>query len=202
VEPSPYPRKPNAPTTTFGIVGRIAPWKGQDLFVRAFAAAFPTGAERAVIVGAQLFGEERCERELRALITRLGLAERVELRGFREDVWSELARIDVLVHASTIPEPFGQVVLEGMAASLAVIAPNEGGPAEVIADGETGRLFTPRSVDALAATMRALSADPRARERLGSAAQRSIEAFHPVRVGERLEAVYEQVLQRGTPSVG
>ncbi len=195
VEPSPRIRMPDSPATTFGIVGRIAPWKGQDLFVRAFAAAFPTGAEQAVIVGAPLFGEEACELQLRELITRLGLAERVRLRGFREDVWSELARMDVLVHASVIPEPFGQVVLEGMAAGLPVIAPDEGGPAEVIADGETGRLFTPRSVDALAATMRALSADPQARERLGSAARHSIEAYHPTRVGAQLEEVYKQVLR-------
>ena len=195
----PIPPDTQSPATrppTFGIVGRIAPWKGQDLFVRAFAAAFPSGAERAAIVGAPMFGEEACERELRALIVRLGLAERVELRGFREDVWSELARIDVLVHASVIPEPFGQVVLEGMAAGLPVIAPDEGGPAEVIADGETGRLFAARSVDALAAAMRALGADPQARERLGSAARRSIEAYHPARVGERLEEVYAEVLGR------
>jgi glycosyltransferase involved in cell wall biosynthesis len=196
VEPSPYSRTCDSSATTFGMVGRIAPWKGQDLFVRAFAAAFPTGAERAVIVGAPLFGEEACERELRELIRRLGLAERVELRGFREDVWRELAGMDVLVHASTIPEPFGQVVLEGMAAGLAVIAPDEGGPAETIADGETGRLFAARSMDALAAAMRTLNDDPGARERLGSAARRSIEAYHPTRVGEQLERVYADVLGR------
>ncbi len=199
VEPSPYHRTPESLATrppTFGIVGRIAPWKGQGLFVRAFAAAFPSGAERAAIVGAPMFGEEACERDLRALIARLGLTERVQLRGFREDVWSELAQIDVLVHASTIPEPFGQVVLEGMAAGLPVIAPDEGGPAEVIADGETGRLFAARSTDALAAAMRALGSDPRARERLGSAARSSIEAYHPARVGEQLEEVYAEVLGR------
>ena len=153
-----------------------------------------------MIVGAPLFGEEACERDLRELIARLGLAERVQLRGFREDVWSELARIDVLVHASVIPEPFGQVVLEGMAAGLPVIAPDEGGPAEVIADGETGHLFAARSVDALAAAMRALSADPQARERLGSAARHSIAAYHPARVGEQLEEMYKQVLRR--PDIG
>ncbi len=196
VEPSPYPHMPDSSATTFGIVGRIAPWKGQDLFVQAFASAFPTGEERAVIVGAPLFGEDAYERELRELITRLGLSKRVQLRGFREDVWSELARIDVLVHASVIPEPFGQVVLEGMAAGLPVIAPDEGGPAEVIADGETGRLFAARSVDALAAAMRALGADPQARERLGRAARRSIEAYHPAGVGEQLEEVYAEVLER------
>ncbi len=196
VELSPYPRTPDPSTTTFGMVGRIAAWKGQDLFLHAFAAAFPNGAQRAVIVGAPLFGEEAYELQLRALVSRLGLTERVQLRGFREDVWRELAEMDVLVHASVIPEPFGQVVLEGMAAGLAVIAPDEGGPAEVIADGETGRLFAARSVVALAAAMQALEADPGARERLGSAARRAVGAYHPARVGEQLEGVYADVLGR------
>ena len=113
----------------FGMLGRIAPWKGQDLFLRAFAEAFPGGTERAVIVGTAMFGEEDYERELPALAAELGLDVRVEFRGFREDIWRELAALDVLVHASLTPEPFGQVVLEGMAAGLPVLAPDEGAPA-------------------------------------------------------------------------
>jgi glycosyltransferase involved in cell wall biosynthesis len=194
VERSPYPHTPDPCATMFGMVGRISPWKGQDLFLRAFAAAFPTGTQRAVIVGAPLFGEESYELQLRELVAQLGLAERVQLRGFREDVWRELAEMDVLVHASVIPEPFGQVVLEGMAAGLAVIAPDEGGPAEVIAHGETGRLFAARDVDSLAAAMQALGADPGVCKRLGSAARHAIDAYHPARVGEQLERVYADVL--------
>jgi glycosyltransferase involved in cell wall biosynthesis len=195
VERSSHPRKPASRTVTFGMVGRIAPWKGQDLFVRAFAAAFPGGDERAVVVGAPLFGEEAYELQLRELTAKLGLAERVELRGFREDVWRELASFDVLVHASVIPEPFGQVVLEGMAAGLAVIAPDEGGPAEVLADGRTGRLFRSRDPDALAATMRELRDDPGQRERLGGRARGAVEDYHPSTVAARLEQVYERVLR-------
>jgi len=128
VELSEHPRAPERQAATFGMLGRIAPWKGQDLFLRAFAAAFPGGEERAVLVGTPMFGEDAYERELRELVASLDLAERVEFRGFREDIWRELASFDVLVHASLIPEPFGQVVLEGMAAGLAVIAPDEGAP--------------------------------------------------------------------------
>jgi glycosyltransferase involved in cell wall biosynthesis len=184
-----------ADPATFGMLGRIAPWKGQDLFLRAFAAAFPAGAEQAIVVGAAMFGEEGYERELRALAQSLGIAERVEFRGFREDVWPELGRMDVLVHASLIPEPFGTVVLEGMAAGLAVIAADEGGPASVIVDGQTGRLFRSRDPDALAAAMLALRDDPRERERLGAAAQGAVAEYHPDAVARRLERVYECVLQ-------
>ena len=157
--------------TAFGMLGRIAPWKGQDLFLRAFADAFPAGSERAVIIGTPMFGEEDFEASLRKLALELGLAARVEFRGFREDIWRELASLDVLVHASLIPEPFGQVVLEGMAAGLPVLAPDEGGPAEVIEDGRTGVLFASRDERALAAAMRALDADAERRGRLGAAAR-------------------------------
>jgi glycosyltransferase involved in cell wall biosynthesis len=196
VEVSAHPRAPGPRPTTFGMLGRVAPWKGQDLFLRAFAAAFPEGEERAVVVGAPMFGEEGYERELVALATDLGIAERVDFRGFREDIWPELAELDVLVHASVIPEPFGTVVLEGMAAGLAVIAPDEGGPATVIADGQTGRLFASRDEVSLSSVMRTLRDDPRARQRLGTAAQGAVAEYHPDAVARQLEQVYERVLAK------
>jgi glycosyltransferase involved in cell wall biosynthesis len=189
-------RAPSARATTFGMLGRIAPWKGQDLFLRAFATAFPSGGERAVVVGAAMFGEEGYERELHALASSLGIAERVEFRGFREDIGPELESMDVLVHASVIPEPFGTVVLEGMAAGLAVIAADEGGPAGLITDGETGRLFRSRELDSLAAAMRSLRDDPDERMRLGAAAQGAVADYRPEALAQRLERVYEVVLSK------
>ncbi len=193
VELSEQHRSPRVGEPIFGIVGRLAPWKGQDLFLRAFAAAFPDGGARAVVVGAAMFGEEDFERELPKLAARLGLGDRVEFRGFREDVWPELASFDVLVHASLTPEPFGQVVLEGMAAGLPVIAPDEGGPATMIADGETGLLFASRRQDSLAAAMLALGADAAARERLGSAARRVLGDYHPSAVAAQWERLYARL---------
>ncbi|HUB74359.1 MAG TPA: glycosyltransferase family 4 protein [Solirubrobacteraceae bacterium] len=207
VVPSPVqierrPHAASAGAVRFGLLGRIAPWKGQDLFLRAFAAAFAEGRERAVLVGAPMFGEEAYERELHALAAELGLAARVEFRGFREDVAAELAELDVLVHASLIPEPFGAVVLEGMAAGLAVIASDEGGPADVIEHGRTGRLFRSREPGSLAQAMRELRDDAGERARLGEAARAAVEPYRPERIAERLERVYEQVLgaRRGVPA--
>ncbi len=194
VELSPYPHAASrSDETIFGMVGRIAPWKGQDLFLRAFAAAFPNGGARAVVVGSAMFGEEQYERELFELVTQLGLTEHVEFRGFRPDVWRELASFDVLVHASVTPEPFGQVVIEGMAAGLPVIAPDEGGPVTMIADGETGRLFKSRDPAALAATMRSLHEDPAECERLGASARHAVARYHPDAVAEQLERLYDRV---------
>ena len=133
-----------------GVVGRIAPWKGQHLFLEGFASAFPDGAERAVLIGAPLFGEHDYEAALHDDVARLGLQGRVDFRGFREDVSAELARLDVLVHSSVIPEPLGQTVLEGMAAGLPVVVPDEGGPAEIVADARTGLLYRMGDAGAMA----------------------------------------------------
>jgi glycosyltransferase involved in cell wall biosynthesis len=177
------------------MVGRIAPWKGQDMFLRAFATAFPDGDERAVIVGAPLFGEEAYERSLRALRDRLGLRDRVELRGFTDDVAAELARADALVHASVIPEPFGRVIVEGMAAGLPVVAAAGGGPDEIVTEGVDGLLYPPGDVDELAATLRRVATDAALAERLGRAAVERARAFSPELAAAQTSAFYRHVLE-------
>jgi glycosyltransferase involved in cell wall biosynthesis len=181
---------------TVGLVGRLAPWKGQAMFLRAFAASFPDGEERAVIVGSAMFGEEAWAEGLPVLAGSLGIAERVEFVGFVDDVVAEYARMDVLVHASTIPEPFGQVVVEGMAASLPVVAADTGGPGEVVTDGVDGLLYPMGDAGALAGRLRQLAADPGLRRRLGQAGRRRAEDFRPERAADQVMRVYDAVLGR------
>ena len=104
----------------------------------------------------------------------------------------------MLVHASVIPEPFGQVVLEGMAAGLPVIAPDEGGPAAVIDDGRTGLLFASRSEAELAAAMRVLRDSPAERTRLGAAALEAVAAYDPRVLAERLQDLYARLATPGS----
>src|SRR5579871_2301713 len=94
-----------------GLVGRISPWKGQHVFLRAAAqvhAAFPE--VRFQIIGSAMFGEQAYEQEVRDLTRSLGLDSVVELTGFREDVARMIGGLEILVHASTTGEPFGQVI--------------------------------------------------------------------------------------------
>jgi glycosyltransferase involved in cell wall biosynthesis len=188
------PRRAPGPLT-FGIVGRLAPWKGQDLFLHAFAGAFPGGTERAVVVGGALFGEDAYASWLPALSRQLGLGDRVEFRGHRPDVWDELSRIDVLVHASITPEPFGQVILEGMAAGVPVIAARAGGPAEILLGDVTGLLFEPGDAGELGRAMQRMR-EPALRERLAAEARESLGRYAPSVVAAELQQLYATVAAR------
>jgi glycosyltransferase involved in cell wall biosynthesis len=181
---------------TVAMIGRLAPWKGQDVFLRAFAEAFRDGPELALVVGSAMFGEDEYESELRGLVVELGIDKQVTFVGFTEDVLAVLDSVDCLVHASLIPEPFGQVVIEGMAACLPVIASNEGGPAEVITDGVDGLLCRPGDHQAMAAMLRELKAHPETRERLGKAAVIRTRQFAPERVARLIFRAYRSVAPR------
>jgi glycosyltransferase involved in cell wall biosynthesis len=176
-----------------GMIGRLAAWKGQDVFLRAFAQAFPHGPQRAVIVGEALFGEAEIAYGdgLRRLAYDLGVAPRVEFRGYREDILAEMRMMDILVHASTTPEPFGQVVIEGMAAQLPVVASRGGGPAEIITDGVDGLLYPPGDIPALAQILSKLAAEPQLRAQLGRAAHRRARDFTAESAAEQIMHVYE-----------
>lgn len=198
VTPLPRPRGPDGPSPSFrvGVVGRIAPWKGQHLFLEAFARAFERDTAQAAIIGAPLFGETDYSERLRGTAADLGIGDRVEFRGFRQDIPGELARLDVLVHTSTLPEPLGQTVLEGMAAGLPVVVPDAGGPAEVVADRLNGMLYRLGDPADLARTLRRLHDDRALRERIADAAPAAVARFAPATVGAQIEEVYAKVLAR------
>ncbi|MHB1310873.1 MAG: glycosyltransferase [Gemmatimonadaceae bacterium] len=140
------------------LFGRLSPWKGQHSAISALQR-LPADCHLC-IVGAPLFGEDDYEAELRALATTLGVAARVHFLGFRDDVAPLMKAADVVVHASTLPEPFGRVVVEGMLAGRPVVATAAGGVAEIVTEGVTGMLVKPGSPDALAGAVERLRADP------------------------------------------
>jgi glycosyltransferase involved in cell wall biosynthesis len=186
--------------TRFIMVGRLAPWKGQDVFLRAFAAAFGLGDEEAVVVGAPLFGEESYAESLLHLSEELGIRDRVTFRGFQENVAEEIASADVLVHASIIPEPFGQVVVQGMAGGLAVVASGGGGPAEIVVHGQNGLLVPPGQISTLASTMALLANDPELRATLGAEGRITAENYTPEALLPQLLAVYRSVMNASLQS--
>jgi glycosyltransferase involved in cell wall biosynthesis len=198
-EEVPRARRPDG-SVRIGMLGRLAPWKGQEVFLDAFAQArgqVRTGQDlHAVIIGAALFGEEGYEASLHKRVAALGLESHVEFLGFVDDVVGALGGLDVLVHASIIPEPFGQVVVQAMAAGLPVVAAGAGGPAEVVEHGIDGLLYPPADRCALAAHLVCLAEDRALRQRLGQAGRVKARRFTPEALAPAVAEVYEQVLHR------
>ena len=160
----------------------------------AFADAFGDGDERGVIVGAALFGEEDYEQTVKERIDARGMGDRISLLGFRSDVGAELQELDILVHCSVTPEPFGQVVVEGMAAGLPVIAAGAGGPVEIITDGVDGILYPMGDRDSLVRALREVASSRRLREVLGAAAAKSAQRYAAPAVAERVASFYREML--------
>jgi glycosyltransferase involved in cell wall biosynthesis len=182
-----------------GIIGRLAPWKGQHVFLEAFARAFADGQTRALIVGSAMFGdaETRYAEDLHTLARSLGVADRVEFRGFRPDVWAELADMDVFVHASITAEPFGQVIVEAMLADVPVVAAAGGGPSEIISDGIDGLLYPPGDVERLSAALQRLAGDPSLRARLSASARSRAATFSQEAAARETMSMYRLLIAAG-----
>ena len=180
-----------------GMLGRISPWKGQDIFIKAASIVreeFPD--TRFEIIGAPLFSEAAYEKGLRALAATLRLERNLEFTGFVNDVGSAINRLRMVVHASIIGEPFGQVVIEGMSAGKPVIATRAGGIPEIVADGETGLLVPIKDERELANAMITLLRDPMRACQMGMNGRERVRRFFTIeRHAQAVEQVYEDVLR-------
>jgi glycosyltransferase involved in cell wall biosynthesis len=155
------------PTEAFlvGLFGRFTAWKGQHVALDAIARV---PHAHLVLVGDALFGETDYAQGLRAQAKALGIEERVHFAGFQHDVASWMNVMDVVVHASTQPEPFGLVIIEAMAAGKPVIASNGGAVPEILRDRENGLIVEPANAPALADAISTLQREPELAVRLAA----------------------------------
>jgi glycosyltransferase involved in cell wall biosynthesis len=165
--------EPDAPVA--GMVGRLVDWKGPDYFIRAAArVAESIPQARFLLVGAATFGEESYLDGLKSLCRELGMEDRVIFTGFRRDVLDLMKAMDVVVHASIEPEPFGQVLLEAMAAGRPTVATTGGGVSEIIDDGVTGLLVPPADAGALAGAIASILKDRGKAVEMGEAGRHKV----------------------------
>lgn len=159
-----------------GIVGRLVSWKGQHHLLRALALLRDRGhAVHGLIVGGNAYDlEPAYEPSLHGLTAELGLEASVTFTGQVSDGPSYMQLMDIAVNASD-HEPFGIVVLEGLAQEVPVVAVNAGGPAEIIEDGVSGTLVPEATPEHFADAFEALLVSPEARRRLAEGGLRRYE---------------------------
>lgn len=134
---------------TLGAVALFRPRKGMEVLLEALAELRRRGLNvRLRAVGT--FETEAYEREIKQLAEQLQIADAIDWIGFTADVPAELARMDIMVLPSLFGEGLPMVVLEAMAAGVAVVATRIEGVPEVIRDSIDGMLAQPGDAHDLA----------------------------------------------------
>jgi glycosyltransferase involved in cell wall biosynthesis len=169
-------------------VARLDPVKRLDILLSALAKLPEV---RLVVVGE---GPERCK--LIGLASELGVEERVQFVGQRQDVLPWLAACDLFVLCSDW-EGMPMAVLEAMAAGIPVVATETGGMPDVIVPDVTGRLVPPGQAEALARAIAGLLDDAELRREMGRAgAKRVADAFALDQMTERTVQLYDELLEK------
>lgn len=189
-----------------GLVATYGRWKGQDTFLEALAG-LPPGDWRAYVVGGPIYqtaGSQWSLAELRARAESLGLlGERPRLGfvPFQDQAAPVYRSLDVVVHASTRPEPFGRTIAEAMACERALVVSEAGGAAELFRPGREALGAPPGDALALRAALARLLAEPALRARLGAAAGAQARVrFDRARLAREVGAVYAAYARPDPPA--
>jgi len=185
-------------TPCLGVIGNIQEWKGQTVFVEAMARVVEAVPQaRGLIIGGVHRAGVAYHEQVQSRIRDLHLDRCLRITGFRSDIAEVMNALDVVVHTSVQPEPFGRVILEGMVLGKAVVATAAGGVPELIRDGETGFLVPPGDAAGLAARLIPLLQDPTLRQAVGRRAQAWARGhFSLQRHVAAMSAIYEELTNR------
>ena len=180
-----------------GLVGQILAYKGHETFVRAARRVTEQCSHaRFFIVGDDRMSADKAFLpHLRELVVDLGLEDRMIFTGFRKDIPAVTAAMDVLAVPSWA-EPFGRVVVEGLAAGRPVVGTNAGGIPEILTDGHAGYLVPPKNERLLADKMLMLCSDEELRRQMGERAPAIARRFDVHGHVQQFEQIYQELAVR------
>lgn len=178
-----------------GLIGTFARWKGHDVFLEALARFRDNDSVRGYVIGDAIYetaASQFSQQELRAIAAAKGLGDTVGFTGRVDDVPAALRALDIVVHASVEPEPFGLVIAEAMACARPIVVSRAGGAVEI---AESGALFhSPGNAGELADCLTQLIDDSALRARLGSAGRNAaVRVFGRRRLSDTLIPIYEAI---------
>lgn len=178
--------------------GRLVEWKGQEIYLQALAKIAKTYPRiRGAVMGYDPSEDQEYLMRLKRLAAELGVETKVRFLPFQDDIWEVYAGADMVIHASTKPEPFGLVILEAMFAAKPVIATRAGGVTDLVTDEETGILVEPGNIQGMADAIARLSSEPELARRLGAAgAERARNVFTMEKNAAKVAEIYERLAQK------
>lgn len=182
-----------------GIVCRLDPWKGVDLFLEAAARAHKAMPEaRFWVCGGEIEGHEGYEGRLKKKAVELGLENAVYFTGWKyrgDDIPDIYRSLNLSVQCPVHPEPYGLANVEAMAGGIPIAAFNEGGPSELCSP-DSSRLVAPGNTEALAEAMLEILKNPELAARMGKNGRaRAEKLFDHKKCTEALEEIYGEILE-------
>jgi glycosyltransferase involved in cell wall biosynthesis len=179
---------------TVGMIGRLTPLKGHDVFLDAAAQlAGERPGTRFLIAGAAAREAPGYAGELAARARELGIGDALEIESPFDDLAATLSRLDVVVHPAVLPDSLPTTIIEAMAMSRPVVGTDLGGLPELVEDGRSGLLVAPGDAAALAAAVGRVVDDPGLAAGMGAAAR--AEAEERFELGAFTEALTAHLLE-------
>jgi glycosyltransferase involved in cell wall biosynthesis len=185
-----------------GLPATVALWKGHEVFLEAAAQVIreqPRTRVRFYIIGGPIYstaGSQISKSLLQAKAAALGIKQEVGFIDFQYDSANIYRALDIVVHASTRPEPFGRTIVEAMACARPVIVAQAGGAAELFTHGYDALGVPPRDTRALATAIYRLVQDGDCRSRLAANARRTaVQRFARNRLGPEILSMYQRLLR-------
>lgn len=180
-----------------GVVGNIKFWKGQETMIRALPLILRDVPDLVCLfVGDTAPADQAYHDHLLKLAGELGVTKNIRFTGYTRNVADFINVMEVVVHTSVEPEPFGRVLIEAMAMSKPVVGARGGAVTEIIEEGGTGLTFQPGNPAALAEAVKQLLSSPAVAAEMGIKGRaRLLSEFNIQANIRKTEEVYTSILE-------
>ncbi|MEW8230938.1 MAG: glycosyltransferase family 4 protein [Candidatus Thiodiazotropha endolucinida] len=179
-----------------GVMGNIREWKGQEVAVRAMRKIvdeYPNTV--CLLIGDTAKEDNYYKDRLQVLIRELDLESNIIFTGYINNVSDYLNILQIVLHTSIEPEPFGRVLIEAMSLSKPLVAAADGAVPEIVVNEKTGLTFTPGDHECLAELVIKLLQDKQYAENLGKEGyKRLLDYFHINVNVEKTQLLYDKIL--------
>jgi glycosyltransferase involved in cell wall biosynthesis len=153
-------------------IGRINPWKGQDILINASSIIHREISDiKFILIGGAISEYSGYEQQLKELASNLGVKDHIVFMGWqpRNVISAILQQVDLYVLPTSTSEGLGQVLLEASAWAKPLVATDVGGPRDIILDGENGYIVPPRNPLKMAEAILRVLLDPKKSNQMGQA---------------------------------
>lgn len=183
-------------TRVVGVIGNIKLWKGQETMIRALPLILWDIPDLVCLfVGDTAPADQAYHDHLLELAGELGVTKNIRFTGYTRNVADYIHIMEIVIHTSIEPEPFGRVLIEAMAMSKPVVGARGGAVTEIVEEGKTGLTFTPGDPLALAEMVRQLLRSPETAVTMGRNGRARLDSEFDIRTNVRkTQEVYDIVL--------